>query len=111
MLSVCDECFQNSSNPDMEKEIARFWWGFAGAKRRIHWTRWDRLCHAKRKGGMGFRDLSCFNQALVAKQGWRILHSPESLMAKILKAKYFKGTGFMEAKLGSNPSFVWRSII
>ena len=39
------------------------------------------------------------------------MHNPDSLMAKILKAKYFKHTGFMEAKLGPNPSFVWRSIL
>lgn len=51
---------------------------------------------------MGFRDLSSFNQALVAKQGWRILHNPDSFMAKVLKAKYSKHTDFMEAKLGSN---------
>lgn len=96
---------------DMEKAIARFWWGSTGGKKSIHWSSWNRLCQAKTKRGLGFRDLSCFNQALIAKQGWRILHKPDSLMAKILKAKYFKGAGFMEAKLGSNPSFVWRSIL
>lgn len=91
---------------DIEKAIARFWWGSTGGKRSIHWSSWNRLCQAKTKGGLGFRDLSYFNQALIAKQGWRILHNPDSLMAKILKAKYFKGAGFMDAKLGSNPSFV-----
>ncbi|KAH9717156.1 putative reverse transcriptase/RNA-dependent DNA polymerase [Citrus sinensis] len=32
-------------------------------------------------------------------------------MARVLKAKYFKNSSFMDAKLGSNPSFVWRSIL
>ena len=96
---------------DIEKAISRFWWGSSDTHRSIHWARWERLCHAKIRGGIGFRDFSCFNQALIAKQGWRILHNPDSLMAQILKAKYFKHSSFMEVKLGSNPSFVWRSIL
>ncbi|KAL9411050.1 hypothetical protein AB3S75_044764 [Citrus x aurantiifolia] len=96
---------------DIERAIARFWWGSSKTQGCIHWAKWERMCHAKTRGEMGFRDFSSFNQALIAKQGWRILQNPESLMAKILKAKYFKHTGFMEAKLGSTPSFVWRSIL
>ncbi|KAL9448689.1 hypothetical protein AB3S75_016060 [Citrus x aurantiifolia] len=69
------------------------------------------MSYAKARGGLGFRDLSSFNQALVAKQGWRIMQSPNSLVAKVLKARYFKHDGFMNAKLGSKPSFVWRSVL
>ena len=62
-------------------------------------------------GGLGFKDFSSFTQALVVKQGWRLLQNPNSLIAKILKARYFKHADFMEAKLGSNPCFIWRSIL
>ncbi|XP_024033484.1 uncharacterized protein LOC112095607 [Citrus clementina] len=34
-----------------------------------------------------------------------------SLVARVLEAKYFKKADFLNAKLGSNPRFIWRSII
>lgn len=52
--------------------------------------------------GMGFRDLVSFNKALLAKQCWQLMKSPESLIARILKAKYYPHTSFMEANLGTN---------
>ncbi|KAL9432936.1 hypothetical protein AB3S75_027866 [Citrus x aurantiifolia] len=96
---------------DIERAVARFWWGSSETRRSIHWARWEKLCSAKTRGGLGFREFSSFNQALIAKQGWRVLHNPDSLMATILKANYFKHSDFMEVKLGSNPYFVWRSIL
>ncbi|XP_042950057.1 uncharacterized protein LOC122282168 [Carya illinoinensis] len=49
--------------------------------------------------------------ALLAKQGWRILQQPNSLAARVLKAKYFHKSNFMQGKLGSNPSYLWRSFL
>jgi hypothetical protein len=66
---------------------------------------------SKDKGGMGFHDLVCFHKALLAKQCWRLLKSLESLTTRILKAKYYSNGSFMTAKLGSKPSFAWRSIL
>lgn len=96
---------------DLQRAIAKFWWGSIEKKRNIHWPRWENLSQAKIRGGVGFKDLSCFNQALIAKQSWRIMQALDSLVAKILKAKYFKYSNFMEAKLGSKSSYIWRSII
>lgn len=102
LLGLCEE---------IQKEVAKFWWGTYGKKKGIHWRSWEKLSKAKIRGGMGFRDLSSFNQALVAKQGWRIIHNPNSLVSRVMKARYFKHVDFTEAGLGSKPSFIWRSIL
>ena len=60
---------------------------------------------------MGFRDLKAFNLALLAKQGWRIQQNPNSLVHRVLKAKYFTDRTFKEAQLGRRPSYVWRSLL
>ena len=47
------------------------------------------MCKSKLNGGMGFRNLQAFNLAMLAKQGWRLISNPNSLMAQIYKARYY----------------------
>ncbi|CAN0846497.1 Putative ribonuclease H protein At1g65750 [Linum grandiflorum] len=72
--------------------------------------RWERLCVRKEFGGMGFKDLYGFNLAMMGKLGWQLLSDDTSLMARILKTKYFSQGDLLLANLGSNPSLTWRSI-
>ncbi|KAK4438731.1 putative mitochondrial protein [Sesamum alatum] len=64
----------------------------------------------KSVGGVGFRNLSTFNDALLAKKAWRLIQNPNSLVSRVFEAKYFPRTEFFHAKLGSRPSLSWRSI-
>jgi hypothetical protein len=72
--------------------------------------KWERMSNSKASGGMGFRDFTCFNKALLAKQSWRLWSNPDSLVARLMKAKYYSKTSILESKIGRRPSFVWRSI-
>ena len=48
---------------------------------------------------------------MLAKQVWRLILNPNSLVAKIYKARYYPHGDVFRAKLGSNPSYAWRSIL
>jgi hypothetical protein len=72
--------------------------------------RCDKMGWAKKRGGLGFRDLEWFNLAFLAKQGWRLIKKLDSLAPKILKEKYHPNGSFLGAELGRHPSFIWRSI-
>ena len=90
--------------------INRFWWSHDPDKRKIHWVGSSRLCERKEAGGLGFRHLESFNDAMLAKQVWRLLQAPESLVYRMLKSKYFPDSSILKADLGVNPSFTWRSL-
>lgn len=68
------------------------------------------MCRHKSIGGLGFRNLRDFNLALLGKQAWRFISQPNSLVSRVYKAKYFPKSHFLDAELGFNPSFIWRSI-
>jgi hypothetical protein len=95
---------------DINSMMSKFWWGHKGNNAKVAWMSWAKLGRTKDKGGLGYRDLECFNMALLAKQGWRLIQNPQSLVARIIKDKYHPGCSFLESELGNRPSFAWRSI-
>jgi len=88
----------------------RFWWSHDPTKRKIHWVGGGKLCDPKDEGGLGFRNMACFNDAMLAKQVWRLLQDGTSLVARVLKARHYPSAHVLSARLGSNPSYTWRSL-
>lgn len=59
---------------------------------------------------MGFRDMHLFNQALLARQGWRLTQNPDSLCARVLKSKYYPHGNLLDTVFPADASQAWRGI-
>ena len=96
-------CFKLPSGllKDIEMMIRKFWWGQRGDQRKIHWKNWDTLCKPKALGGMGFKDLEKFNEAILAKQVWRLLVDHSFLFYRVFSEKYFPRGSIFDAKVAS----------
>lgn len=93
-------------------QIRKFWWGSEKDEHKgMMWKSWKYLCHPKKQGGIGFRDLHAFNLALVAKQAWRVITKPKSLLSRVLKAKYFLRTDPMKLPAKPGISYMWCSLL
>ncbi|KAK6121560.1 hypothetical protein DH2020_044698 [Rehmannia glutinosa] len=95
---------------DIESLLSSYWWGNQGQDK-VHWVRWDKLCNNKREGELGFRDLHALNMAMLAKQEWRIITQPNSLLSRLMNARYFPNISFQLATTDTKCSNTWRSIL
>jgi len=113
ILSYCIGAFllPTSLSDEIEKIMNSFYWGsIKNGARGINWMRWDKLTIHKNFGGLGFHNMEAFNLSMLGKQSWKLLSDSSSLLTRVLKAKYFPRRDFLDAPLGHNPSYTWRTL-
>ena len=96
---------------EIESLVRKFWWGQRGDRRKVHWVKWEDMCQHKDQGGMGFKDLTMFNEAMLTKLAWRLLHDDNSLFYKVFEARFFPRGTILEAKDSSSASYAWKIIL
>ncbi|KAL9689530.1 hypothetical protein QQ045_009916 [Rhodiola kirilowii] len=71
---------------EMYMLISQYWWDKEDGKG-VSWVSKGTLQKKKCDGGLGFKDLYTFNDAMLMKIGWRMMKFPGLLMSQILVAR------------------------
>ena len=101
--SVCDE---------LDKKIRRFLWGGSHMERKPHLVSWDVVTKEWTEGGLGLRKMRHLNSAYLMKLGWRVESEPNSLWARVIRAKYCKAqSGDILMARHRSTSNAWRGIL
>ena len=88
----------------------RFLWGGGPDQNKIAWVSWKSVCLPKDKGGLGLKDITSFNTALLGKWEWNLMHHKGELWAKVLESKYGGWRGLAEAGRVGHQSIWWRDL-
>ncbi|XP_028553622.1 uncharacterized protein LOC110107295 [Dendrobium catenatum] len=93
---------------DLEKLCRNFLWTKQDKSSGIHYVEWKQLCRQIKFGGQGAVSAPDRVGSWRAKFAWNLFSIPDSLLNRILIAKYGKNFCFSEIKLGSSPT--WKII-
>lgn len=94
--------------------IRKFWWtcvqeGVQSKPLCLH--AWSDICRPKKEGGLGIKNIQATNMSLLCSAAWRIAQEPNSMIARILKAKYHPGTTIWLANKSVLKSAFWASLL
>lgn len=70
----------------------------------------DVICQPKAEEALDCTDLCKFNEAMLAKQVWRLIQDTDPLFYKVFTSKYYPNCSIFEAA-SSSGSFAWKNIL
>ncbi|PKU83905.1 Putative ribonuclease H protein [Dendrobium catenatum] len=113
LLSVPMYAMTHTSIPNgvlmaIERMGRRFLWQKDASSRGMHYVGWKELCQPTEFGGLGFHCLTRWKGALRARVVWDLIQNKDSILYKVLMAKY--GMKLWEYEHGKKVSITWKVI-
>jgi hypothetical protein len=94
--------------------IRNFWWTGINSDpdhKPLFLAAWKNICVPTNQGGLGIRNLSAVNHALILTSIWRIAENSQSQIHLILKSKYFNDIAIWRAKSNLPKSAYWTYVM
>ncbi|KAM5554729.1 hypothetical protein ABKV19_022906 [Rosa sericea] len=96
---------------DIEKRLRCFLWagncsGKAAAK-----VAWSDICLPKSEGGLGIKDLHCWNKALMIRHIWNLVSGSSNLWTNWVKVYLLRNNSFWNAPHPAVCSWNWRKML
>lgn len=96
---------------EIEKMMNAYWWKTNSSNSKgVKWLAWNKMSMAKSRGGLGFRDLYGFNLSLLGKQCWNLIERPDTIVSRVLKARYYPDCHLLQARGLWGSSYTWSGI-
>ena len=87
-----------------------FLWGGDHEHKKIPWVKWDVIFLPKIDGGLGIKDISKFNVALLGRWIWALVSDQQQLWARIITSKYGGWSEFQNGRDKGGYSHWWRDL-
>ena len=68
--------------------VRKFFWRKLDKHRFMSMIAWSKICMPWDEGGLGVRDITIFNEALIMKVVWQIASNSDRLWVAVVRAKY-----------------------
>ncbi|KAH9673090.1 reverse transcriptase domain-containing protein [Citrus sinensis] len=95
----------------LKHQCRRFIWSGNSEVQKIHLINWAEVCRSKLSGGLGLKNLTIMNEALLMKLGWSLLVNSNSYWAQVLCSKYGFDPTTMSTSLPTKyGSYLWKAI-
>jgi len=94
----------------IRKIQSKFLWGWNAEGKKIHWVAWNKVCKPHNEGGLGVKDISKFNYALLEKLKRRLGVGEKGVWRNIIKSRYGNWREIKKSMVDRKSSYWWKDL-
>ena len=95
----------------IEQKFRSFLWNGVEGSSKGSKIAWSDICIPKKEGGLGIKDLSLWNKALMIRHIWNLVYGTNNLWTSWINAYHLKGSSLWEVKAPHTCSWNWRKLL